>query len=248
MHGCGNDFVVLDGRRAPIALDAATVRRIGDRHRGVGFDQLLLIEPGADADVALALLQRRRQRVGCLRQRHALRGAAAVRRGCRRCRLRWRWASGGCGPSACPTAGSPWRWASPSCDWRAHPAGRALRHAGGAARRGRPAAPGRGQHGQSARRLLRERPRGDRRRGAGCPARAPPDVPRARQYRLRAAGRARRAARCACSSAVPGSRSPAAAAPAPPWWRPGGAAWWATARGWSSTAASSRSLGRARGR
>jgi diaminopimelate epimerase len=53
MHGCGNDFVVLDGRRAPIALDAATVRRIGDRHRGVGFDQLLLIEPGKDTDVAL---------------------------------------------------------------------------------------------------------------------------------------------------------------------------------------------------
>ena len=53
MHGCGNDFVVLDGRRAPIALDSATVRRIGDRHRGVGFDQLLLIEPAANADVAL---------------------------------------------------------------------------------------------------------------------------------------------------------------------------------------------------
>ena len=53
MHGCGNDFVVLDGRRTPIALDEATVRRIGDRHRGVGFDQLLLIELGADTDVAL---------------------------------------------------------------------------------------------------------------------------------------------------------------------------------------------------
>jgi diaminopimelate epimerase len=53
MHGCGNDFVVLDGRRAPIALDGAAVRRIGDRHRGVGFDQLLLIESGADTDAAL---------------------------------------------------------------------------------------------------------------------------------------------------------------------------------------------------
>src|SRR3954453_19428837 len=53
MHGCGNDFVVLDGRRTPLALDEAAVRRIGDRHRGVGFDQLLLIEPASDADVAL---------------------------------------------------------------------------------------------------------------------------------------------------------------------------------------------------
>ena len=44
MHGCGNDFVVLDGRRTPIALTPEAVRRIGDRHRGVGFDQLLLIE------------------------------------------------------------------------------------------------------------------------------------------------------------------------------------------------------------
>ena len=53
MHGCGNDFVVLDGRRAPIPLDAAKVQRIGDRHRGVGFDQLVLIERSADTDAAL---------------------------------------------------------------------------------------------------------------------------------------------------------------------------------------------------
>lgn len=53
MHGCGNDFVVLDGRATRRALDPDAVRRIGDRHRGVGFDQLLLIEPGADTDVVL---------------------------------------------------------------------------------------------------------------------------------------------------------------------------------------------------
>ena len=45
MHGLGNDFVVLDGVTAPLALDTATVRHIADRHRGVGCDQLLLIEP-----------------------------------------------------------------------------------------------------------------------------------------------------------------------------------------------------------
>lgn len=53
MHGCGNDFVLLDGRRAPIALTPEAVRRIGDRHRGVGFDQLLLIERDAKADARL---------------------------------------------------------------------------------------------------------------------------------------------------------------------------------------------------
>ena len=49
MHGAGNDFVVLDlrGGRAPV--DAALARALGDRHRGVGFDQLLTVE---DADRA----------------------------------------------------------------------------------------------------------------------------------------------------------------------------------------------------
>jgi len=50
MHGLGNDFVVLDARRAPIDLSPAIIRAIGDRHRGVGFDQLLTLMPSADAD------------------------------------------------------------------------------------------------------------------------------------------------------------------------------------------------------
>jgi len=52
MHGAGNDFVVLDGRAAPIHLPPATVRHIADRRLGVGCDQLVIIEPdeaGADA-------------------------------------------------------------------------------------------------------------------------------------------------------------------------------------------------------
>lgn len=48
MHGLGNDFVVVDATRAPVELDAAAVRRIADRHRGVGCDQLLLIEAPPD--------------------------------------------------------------------------------------------------------------------------------------------------------------------------------------------------------
>jgi len=49
MHGQGNDFVVLDGVRQPIRLDPERVRALADRHRGVGFDQLLLVEPAAEA-------------------------------------------------------------------------------------------------------------------------------------------------------------------------------------------------------
>ena len=49
MHGAGNDFVVLDATRAPLALDAAQIRRLGDRRFGVGADQILVVEPPSKA-------------------------------------------------------------------------------------------------------------------------------------------------------------------------------------------------------
>ncbi|HUC68291.1 MAG TPA: diaminopimelate epimerase [Stellaceae bacterium] len=52
MHGLGNDFVVLDARADAIRLDDKAARAIADRHRGIGCDQLLILEPpqapGAD--------------------------------------------------------------------------------------------------------------------------------------------------------------------------------------------------------
>lgn len=45
MHGLGNDFVVIDAVRQTVNLDAEQVRKIADRHFGVGCDQLLLVEP-----------------------------------------------------------------------------------------------------------------------------------------------------------------------------------------------------------
>ena len=48
MHGQGNDFVVIDGVRRPVTLSRELVRRIADRHFGVGCDQLLLVEPARD--------------------------------------------------------------------------------------------------------------------------------------------------------------------------------------------------------
>ena len=51
MHGLGNDFVVIDATRAPVALPPDRVRAIADRHFGVGCDQLLVVEPATQADV-----------------------------------------------------------------------------------------------------------------------------------------------------------------------------------------------------
>lgn len=48
MHGIGNDFVVLDARTAVPTLDATSVRAMADRHTGIGFDQLLVIERPRD--------------------------------------------------------------------------------------------------------------------------------------------------------------------------------------------------------
>ena len=53
MHGAGNDFVVIDRRSAPQELQPALIRALADRHRGVGFDQLALIDSCADAEAFL---------------------------------------------------------------------------------------------------------------------------------------------------------------------------------------------------
>jgi len=44
MHGLGNDFVVIDAINQQVALTPAQVRRLADRHFGIGCDQLLLVE------------------------------------------------------------------------------------------------------------------------------------------------------------------------------------------------------------
>lgn len=48
MHGLGNDFVVLDGRLPGPVLAATDYRAVGDRRRGVGYDQFLTIEAPKD--------------------------------------------------------------------------------------------------------------------------------------------------------------------------------------------------------
>ncbi|MFZ5555597.1 MAG: diaminopimelate epimerase [Pseudomonadota bacterium] len=51
MQGLGNDFVVLDGTARRLALTPPQLRRLADRHFGVGCDQVLLVEPPSRPDV-----------------------------------------------------------------------------------------------------------------------------------------------------------------------------------------------------
>ena len=53
MHGAGNDFVVIDRRGLAPMVTAALARALGDRNRGVGFDQLAEITASDLADFAL---------------------------------------------------------------------------------------------------------------------------------------------------------------------------------------------------
>ncbi|MDA0224458.1 MAG: diaminopimelate epimerase [Proteobacteria bacterium] len=53
MHGLGNDFVVVDARGKTNPVSSELARAIGDRHFGVGFDQLAVILDANDADARL---------------------------------------------------------------------------------------------------------------------------------------------------------------------------------------------------
>lgn len=48
MQGLGNDFVVVDGVRQQVNLSTDQLQQLGDRRFGIGFDQLLLVEPPHD--------------------------------------------------------------------------------------------------------------------------------------------------------------------------------------------------------
>lgn len=53
MHGLGNDFVIIDARGADDPMTPALARAIGDRRRGVGFDQLAIMLDDAEADAGI---------------------------------------------------------------------------------------------------------------------------------------------------------------------------------------------------
>lgn len=51
MHGLGNDFVVIDLVTQRVRLSENKVKKLADRHTGIGFDQLLLVEPPTEPDM-----------------------------------------------------------------------------------------------------------------------------------------------------------------------------------------------------
>lgn len=56
MHGCGNDFVVLDAFSEDISGDLRELsRRLADRHFGIGCDQVLIVAPSEVADVKMLI-------------------------------------------------------------------------------------------------------------------------------------------------------------------------------------------------
>ncbi len=44
MHGLGNDFVIIDTRNLSLKITTAGARALADRHTGIGFDQLILLD------------------------------------------------------------------------------------------------------------------------------------------------------------------------------------------------------------
>lgn len=51
MHGLGNDFVVVDAVTQHVHFAPELIRRLSNRHLGIGFDQLLVVEPPYDSDL-----------------------------------------------------------------------------------------------------------------------------------------------------------------------------------------------------
>ncbi|AWP54112.1 TPA: diaminopimelate epimerase [Haemophilus influenzae] len=51
MHGLGNDFVVVDGVTQNVFFTPETIQRLANRHCGIGFDQLLIVEAPYDPEL-----------------------------------------------------------------------------------------------------------------------------------------------------------------------------------------------------
>ncbi|MGV3345477.1 diaminopimelate epimerase [Enterobacteriaceae bacterium LUAb1] len=51
MHGLGNDFMVVDAVTQNVYFSPELIRRLSNRHLGIGFDQLLIVEPPYDPDL-----------------------------------------------------------------------------------------------------------------------------------------------------------------------------------------------------
>jgi diaminopimelate epimerase len=56
MHGCGNDFIVVDDREEDLDLDVSAVVMLCDRHFGIGADGVILVRPATDPDADYSMV------------------------------------------------------------------------------------------------------------------------------------------------------------------------------------------------
>ncbi|HEY0183828.1 MAG TPA: diaminopimelate epimerase [Rhodopila sp.] len=55
MHGCGNDFVILDERTGPLDIGPTRAAALANRHTGIGCDQLIVVQRAETADAFMAI-------------------------------------------------------------------------------------------------------------------------------------------------------------------------------------------------
>lgn len=55
MHGCGNDYVYVDGAKEKIKNASKVAIAISDRHMGIGSDGLIIIQPSKKADFRMEM-------------------------------------------------------------------------------------------------------------------------------------------------------------------------------------------------
>ncbi len=55
MHGCGNDYIYVDGAKEKVENKPDVVRRLSDRHFGIGGDGVIFINPSANADFEMEM-------------------------------------------------------------------------------------------------------------------------------------------------------------------------------------------------
>jgi len=64
MHGLGNDFIILDARCSDLKMDAACARKLANRQRGVGCDQLIVMRASGTCDIFMEIWNADGSRVG----------------------------------------------------------------------------------------------------------------------------------------------------------------------------------------
>ncbi|MGH6719923.1 MAG: diaminopimelate epimerase, partial [Alphaproteobacteria bacterium] len=55
MHGLGNDVVVIDAREHDVPIGHRLAKAVADRHRGIGCDHVLRLEPAEGADAFMRI-------------------------------------------------------------------------------------------------------------------------------------------------------------------------------------------------